>query len=145
MLKRSTLYLQPSMPNQKIGHERATILTTMSTGEPKNRKRIIDLVAHDPRTDETVLVMNEPNQWDESDEQLHELQERFNAYVAFLLDGELTEAHPDLAGKKARIEVRCAHMPDARAVELLGLIHDQLEFQDVRVEVVVRGSADAKS
>ena len=110
----------------------------MSTNEPPNRMATIDMIAHDPQTDETVLVMNQASQWDGSDEQLHELQERFNAYVAFLLDGELAEAHPELAGKKARIEVRCAHMPDARAVELLGLIHDQLEFQGVRVEVIVR-------
>jgi len=96
------------------------------------------MIAHDPKTDETVLVMNQTSPWDDSDEQLHTLQERFNAYVAFLLDGELAEAHPELAGKKARIEVRCAHMPDSRAVELLGLIHDQLEFQGVRVEVIVR-------
>jgi hypothetical protein len=102
------------------------------------RTGIIDLVAHDPKTDQIILVMDEPEQWTGSDEQLHALQERFNAYASFLLDGELTETHPELAGKKARIELRCGHMPDARAVELLGLIHDQLEFQDVRVEVIVR-------
>jgi len=106
---------------------------------PNNdRTGIIDQVAHDPKTDETVLVMNEPGEWTSSDEQLHELQERFNAYASFLLDGELAETHPELAGKKARIEVRCAHMPDGRALELLGMIHDQLEFQDVGMEVIVQ-------
>ena len=103
-----------------------------------DRTGIIDQVAHDPKADETVLVMNEPAEWTGSDEQLHELQERFNAYASFLLDGELAEAHPELAGKKARIEVRCAHMPDGRALELLGMIHDQLEFQDVGMEVIVQ-------
>lgn len=110
----------------------------MSASDPTNRIRVIDLIAHDSKTDEAVLIMNEPAEWDGSDEQLHDLQERFNAYAAFLLDGELAEAHPELAGKKARIEVRCNNMPDTRTVELLGLIHDQLEFQDVRVEVIVR-------
>ena len=33
--------------------------------------------------------MNEPNEWEGSDEQLLALQERFNAYVSFLLDGEM--------------------------------------------------------
>ena len=86
--------------------------------------------------------MNEPRPWDSSDERLHQLQEKFNAYVSFLLDGELAEAHPDLAGKSARIELRCAHMPDARAVELLGMIHDQLAFQNIKMEVVVKGRGD---
>lgn len=98
---------------------------------------MIDIIAHDLKTDAVVLVMNEPGVWDGSDAQLHELQERFNTYVSFLIDGELAEAHPELAGKPARIEVRCAHMPDARAVDLLGAIHDQLAFQEIKLEVVV--------
>src|SRR5882757_11343286 len=103
----------------------------------KNRTSVIDVIAHDPKTGEAVLVMNEPNEWDGSDEQLLSLQERFNAYVSFLLDGEMAEAHPELAGKRARIELRCAHMPDARTLELLGLIHDHLAFQELDLEVVI--------
>jgi hypothetical protein len=104
----------------------------------KNRTGVIDMVAHDPKTNEVVLVMNESNEWEGSDEQLLSLQERFNVYVSFLLDGEMAEAHPELAGKPTRIELRCAHMPDTRALELLGLIHDQLAFQDIKMEVVIR-------
>jgi hypothetical protein len=103
----------------------------------KNRTGIIDVIAEDTKTGEAVLVMNEPNEWDGSDEQLLALQERFNAYVSFLLDGELAEAHPELVGKPARIELRCAQMPDANTVELLGLIHDHLAFQEIRLEVVI--------
>ena len=88
--------------------------------------------------------MNEPNEWDGSDEQLLSLQERFNAYVSFLLDGEMAEAHPELAGKPTRIELRCAHIPDTRALELLGHIHDQLAFQEIKLEVVVRNDPRGK-
>ena len=102
---------------------------------------VIDVIAQDAKTGEVVLVMNEPNEWDSSDEQLLSLQERFNAYVSFLLDGEMESSHPELAGKPARVEVRCTHMPDARALELIGLIHDQLAFQDIKLEVVVRTDA----
>jgi hypothetical protein len=106
----------------------------------KDRIAVIDVIAHDPKTGEVVLVMNEPNEWNGSDEQLLALQERFNAYVSFLLDGEMREAHPELAGRPVRIELRCAHMPDTRALELLGFIHDQLAFQEIKLEVVVRGT-----
>ena len=69
---------------------------------------------------------------------LHEwLQEKFNAYVSFLLDGEMLAAHPELAGKPARIELHCVDVPDERATELLGLIHDQLALQEIKMEVVV--------
>jgi Family of unknown function (DUF6572) len=103
----------------------------------KDRTGMIDVIAGDPRTGEVVLVMNEPNEWDGSDKQLLALQERFNAYVSFLLDGELAEAHPELVGKPARIELHCAQMPEARALEFLGLIHDQLAFQEIKLEVVI--------
>ncbi len=108
------------------------------TANAKDRTGVIDLIAHDPKTDEVVLVMDEPDEWGGSDEQLLALQERFNAYVSFLLDGEMASDHPELAGKPARIELRCVHVPDTRALELLGLIHDQLAFQEIKFEVVVR-------
>jgi len=114
------------------------------TSKIKNRVGVIDVVAHDAKTNEVVLVMNEPNEWNGSDEQLLQLQERFNAYASFLLDGEMAEAHPELAGKAARIELRCAHMPDTPALELLGLIHDQLAFQEIKLEVVVRNDPPSR-
>ncbi len=98
---------------------------------------VIDMVAHDPKRDEAVLVMNEPEPWNDSDERLLQLQERFNSYVSFLLDGEFAEWDPKLAQKRARIEVRCAHMPDRRALDLLGQIHDQLAHQEIDLRVVV--------
>ena len=103
----------------------------------KDRVGVIDVIAHEAKTGEVVLVMNEADEWNGSDEQLLALQERFNAYVSFLLDGEMAESHPELAGKLARIEVRCVHVPDAHALELLALIHDQLGFQEIKLEVIV--------
>ena len=109
-------------------------------GEPQSDKRVgvIDMIAHDPKRDEAVLVMNEPEPWNDSDERLHQVQERFNAYVSFLLDGEFAEWDPKLAQKRVRIEVRCAHMPDSRGLDLLGQIHDQLAHQEIDVRVIVK-------
>jgi hypothetical protein len=104
----------------------------------EDRVGVIDMIAHDAKTDETVLIMNEPEAWDGSDEQLFRLQERFNSYASFLLDGEFVESHPELAQKRSRIEVRCGHMPDTRAIDLLGQIRDQLAHQEIDVQVVVK-------
>jgi hypothetical protein len=105
---------------------------------------VIDLFGVDQKTSEVLLVMSEPRRWDGSHEQLHEMQEKFNAYASFILDGEMTEAHPELAGRTARIQLRCQHMPNEEALGLLKAIHDQLELQAIRVEVVVadRGCDD---
>jgi hypothetical protein len=107
------------------------------TTRGKDRVGVIDVIAHDTKTGEVVLVMNAPDEWDRSDARLLALQERFNAYVSFLLDGEMVSEHPELAGKPARIEVHCAHVPDPRAIELLGMIHDQLAFQEIKMEVIM--------
>src|SRR5207237_7161498 len=58
---------------------------------------VIDLFGVDQKTGEVLLVMNEPRPWDGSHQQLHEMQEKFNAYASFILDGELTDAHPEIA------------------------------------------------
>jgi hypothetical protein len=115
-------------------------MTASGSEHPGNENRVgvIDMIAHDPKTDEAVLVMNELEPWNGSDERLLELQERFNAYVSFLLDGELAEWDSTLAQKRARIEVRCAHLPDARVLDLLSNIHDQLAHQEIKVQVVVK-------
>jgi hypothetical protein len=98
---------------------------------------VIDLFGHDQKTDEVLLAMHESRPWDGSDGRLHELQEKLNAYVSFLLDGEMVAAHPELTGKSARIEVRCDYMPDERALGLLNLIHDQIALQEIKMEVIV--------
>ncbi len=109
--------------------------------EPENgiaNPAVIDLFGFDQTKNEIVLVMSEPRAWDGADEQLHELQEKFNAYASFILDGELANEHPDLKGKTARIELRCAQMPSQRALALLEAIHDQLALQEIKVEVIVK-------
>jgi hypothetical protein len=100
---------------------------------------VIDFFAYDTKNDEVILAMFEERPWDDSELQLFQLQEKFNAYVSFLLDGELAEAHPQLSGKNARIELRCATPPESRALDLLTAIHDQLALQEIRVEVIAGG------
>ena len=56
-------------------------------GNGVERADVIDLFAHDPKSDEVLLVMFEARPWNDSDLQLFQLQEKFNAYVSFLLDG----------------------------------------------------------
>src|ERR1700674_95108 len=96
-------------------HERQEESSTRGIANPA----VIDLFALDQKTGEILLAMHELRPWDGSDERLHELQEKFNAYVSFLLDGEMIAAHPEFAGKPTRIEVRCDYMPDDRALALL--------------------------
>jgi len=78
------------------------------TTRGKDRVGVIDVIAHDTKTGEVVLVMNEPDKWDGSDARLLALQERLNAYVSFLLDGEMVSEHPD---RVVRHDSRSARVP----------------------------------
>src|SRR5947208_4529323 len=94
---------------------------------------VIDLLAFDRARGEVLLVMNECRPWTGGDEQLHELQEKFNAYASFILDGEMLDALPELAGKPVKIELRSDNVPDERAIALLEIIHEQLALQELNV------------
>ena len=62
-------------------------------------------MAHDPKTDEVMLTMVERRAWNGGEPQLFELQEKFNAYLSFALDGELAETYPALADKRVRVRL----------------------------------------
>ena len=98
---------------------------------------VIDLMTHDPRTDEVTLTMVERRRWNGGDQQLFELQEKFNAYLSFALDGEMFETYPALANKRLRVRLECVEAPGALVLEFLGLIREQVAFQGVEIEVVV--------
>lgn len=98
---------------------------------------VIDLLKHDAGTDEVSLVMVEPRPWDGSELQLFQLQEKFNAYVSFALDGELAEVYPSLKDKKLCLELECATAPDAAVLRFLEMVREQISFQDISLIVTV--------
>ncbi len=85
------------------------------------------------------MTMVERRVWDHSDLQLFQLQEKFNAYVSFALDGELSETYPALCGKALRLRLECAEAPNETVRTLLVMIREQIAFQGIDVEVVVTG------
>jgi hypothetical protein len=97
---------------------------------------VLDAFAHDTREDKLVLAMYERRLWADEDGQLMQLQEKLNAYLSFLLDGEMTEAFPQLAGKPVEIQLRTVHDPGPRAWDLIRRIREQLGFQTITFEVV---------
>jgi hypothetical protein len=100
---------------------------------------MLDAFAHDTRDDVLVLAIFETRAWDLGDRQLWQLQEKLNAYVSFILDGEMADNFPHLKGKPVRIELRTVHEPSERAMGFLGRARDQLALQQIALEVVLIG------
>jgi hypothetical protein len=103
------------------------------------RTGMLDAFAHDTREDILVLAMFETRPWEHGERQLWQLQEKLNAYVSFILDGEMKENFPHLEGKPVRIELRTVHEPSERALGFLGRARDQLALQQIGLEVVLIG------
>ena len=108
-------------------------------GSGIERTGMLDAFAHDTRDDVLVLAMFETRAWDLGDRQLWQLQEKLNAYVSFILDGELKDNFPHLAGKSVRIELRAVHEPSERAMGFLGRARHQLALQEIGLDVVLIG------
>ena len=86
---------------------------------------VIDLVAHDPLTDEVLLVMVEVRPWGDGGGLLPELQNKFSAYLTYALDGQLTSDYPTVADKRVRFELRCAEPPGPKEVAFLTIVERQ--------------------
>ena len=114
---------------------------TSGTSEPPRgveHAGVIDMITHDAKRGEVTLVMVEPRPWDGSELRLFQLQEKLNAYVSFALDGELAEAYPKLAGLPLRLLLECATYPDNDTVTFLERVREQLGFQQIDLQVLVK-------
>jgi hypothetical protein len=106
---------------------------------------VLDALAHDTRADKVVLAMYEVRPWTGEAFQLFQLQEKLNAYVSFVLDGELQENFPDLAAKSVEIQLRTLHDPDAKALEFISHVREQLALQQITFEIVGLHHAEGDS
>ena len=101
--------------------------------------RGLDALAFDGETGEAVLIMVEPRAWDGSEERLFQLQEKINSYLSFALDGEMTDTFPHLAGKPVRLQLDCAVPPDEMTEHFIGIVRQQIAFQEMKFAVRVVG------
>ena len=97
---------------------------------------ILDALTHDTRTDTLILAMYEVRPWLGEETQLFELQEKLNAYLSFVLDGELKDAYPDFTEKNVEIQLRTVHEPDEKAFDFIRRAREQLELQQIGFEVI---------
>jgi len=94
--------------------------------------KVVDLVTHDPKTDEYVLIMVETRAWDGSDERLQQISEKVENYVSFALYGQMTKLYPEALGKRIRLQLDCEIPPDQKTSRFLERIRKRLEEEGFR-------------
>ena len=86
-----------------------------------------------------VLKMIETRPWDEAFDRMFQLQEKFNAYMAFILDGEMRADFPELLGRPVCVVLECLDYPPDAVVDFLQKVREQMLLMDSDLEVDVRG------
>ena len=96
----------------------------------------LDAFVHDKLKDLLILAMFESRPWNLGDRQLFQLQEKLNAYLSFVLDGEMEEAFPHLKSKPVCIELRTRYQPSEEALGFISRARQQLSYQQIDLQVV---------
>ena len=76
---------------------------------------LLDLITTDPASGDVLLVMIERRPWGAHPQQLRQIEEKINRYMAYVLDGFLAEHHPQYVGRRVRLRLDCAEAPDGEA------------------------------
>ena len=97
--------------------------------------KVVDVVTHDPKTDEYALIMVETRAWDGSDERLQQISEKVENYVSFALYGQMTKLYPESLGKRIRLQLDCESSPDSKTARFLEGIRKRLEEKGFRFVV----------
>jgi len=97
----------------------------------------LDAFVHDRENDQLILAMFELRPWNLGELQLFQLQEKLNAYLSFVLDGEMEESFPHLMNKPVRIELRTLHEPSEEALGFLQRVKEQIAHQQIALETVL--------
>jgi hypothetical protein len=102
--------------------------------------KVVDLVSLDSARDEVVLLMLEQRPWGTDAVQLRQLEEKFNRYLSYVLDGFLAEQFPQYHGKPVCFRLDCAASPGDAERALLEAMKSFAAAEDIRFEVnVIQG------
>lgn len=101
------------------------------------QSEVVDAIGVDPETGEVVLTISDHLDWQDLPEHVFLLQEKLNAYLAFIESGELCEAYPKGEGRTPRIDVitKFPVAPDAHSV--LQRIEETLQAAGIGLRIAM--------
>ncbi len=88
---------------------------------------VIDIVSIDKRTGDAVLIVSDHLDWSDSIHHQTILQTKFNAYLAFVENGEILKRYPDAAGRSIVFSVVFKFRPDRAGREFLARAQKVIE------------------
>ncbi len=107
--------------------------------EPRgvHNPRVVDLISYDRDRDEVVLLMLEERPWETAPEQPRQLEDKFNSYLSYVLDGHLSGQYPQYAGKDVCFRLDCATSPRGEVERMLVSMQNFAAGEKIRFVVRV--------
>lgn len=81
--------------------------------------RVVDLISRPSETGPVRLVMMEFRNWSEDPEQLQQLEEKFNNYLDYVLDGHFMAQYPQYQEKTVEVVLECVARPEGAVQSLI--------------------------
>ncbi|HEY8155218.1 MAG TPA: DUF6572 domain-containing protein [Myxococcota bacterium] len=110
--------------------------------EPRgvHNPKVVDLISLDRERGEVVLLMLEQRVWGSAEGQLRQLEEKFNRYLSFVLDGFLVAQFPQYKDLPVCFRLDCAMSPGEEERRLLASMKSFAASHEIRFEVgVIQG------
>jgi hypothetical protein len=102
--------------------------------------KVVDLIRLDPERGEVMLLMLEQRVWGSAPEQLRQLEEKFNRYLSFVLDGFLVAQFPQYENLPVCLRLDCAMAPGDEERRMLASMKSFAASHEIRFEVgVIQG------
>ena len=99
--------------------------------------KVVDLISFDRERDEVVLLMLEERPWESVEEQPRQLENKFNSYLTYVLDGHLSQQYPQYAEKDVCFRLDCATSPQGEVQRMLPSMQNFAESEKIRFVVHV--------
>ena len=99
--------------------------------------QVVDLISLDEATGEVVLLMIEERSWDGGDDQLRQVEAKFNAYLEYVLGGHMVKQYPSYEGRPVRFQLDCAENPPASNRNFFTAMSNFASSEGIRMVVSV--------
>ena len=101
--------------------------------------KVVDLISFDDDAREVVLTMIENRPWGAVPDQIKQVEDKFNSYLAFVQAGNLAREYPQYAGAPVVIRLDCAEPPGGQEKAFLSAVANFAAGENIRFLVDVHG------
>jgi len=111
----------------------------MEAEQPRgvSNPQVVDLISPDDSTGEVVLRMLEERPWEGGEEQLREVEAKFNAYLEYVLGGHMVRQYPEYAERPVRFQLDCRENPRPEQQAFFTAMTNYAAAEKIRVVVSV--------